>query len=100
MPIWSRNFPRRRSGRSGPKGPDVSIAASVAPAAQIARVGGGYRVSGQNSAFASGVDHSGWAMVGGLVTDGGARDWKLFLIPRSDYEIRDTWFTAGMRGNR
>jgi 3-hydroxy-9,10-secoandrosta-1,3,5(10)-triene-9,17-dione monooxygenase len=78
-------------------GPDVSIAASVAPAAQIARTEGGYRVSGQNSSFASGVDHSAWAMVGGLALQGDTRDWKLFLIPRDEYEVRDTWFTAGMR---
>jgi 3-hydroxy-9,10-secoandrosta-1,3,5(10)-triene-9,17-dione monooxygenase len=77
--------------------PDVAIAASFAPTAEITRVDGGYRVSGQNSAFASGVDHSTWVMVGGIVTEGETRDWRLFLIPRSNYAIRDTWHMAGMR---
>ena len=79
-------------------GPDVAIAASFAPAARVTRVDGGYRVSGENSTFSSGIDHSAWAMVGGFVTEGQAQEWKLFLMPRRDYQIRDTWHMAGMRG--
>jgi 3-hydroxy-9,10-secoandrosta-1,3,5(10)-triene-9,17-dione monooxygenase len=79
-------------------GPDVAIAASFAPRAQAVRVAGGYRVSGENSSFASGVDHSTWVMVGALLRDGGAPEWVFFMIPPGDYTVRDTWFTAGMRG--
>jgi len=78
-------------------GPDVAIAASFAPAAQAVRVDGGYRVSGPHSAFASGVDHSAWVIVGGLVRDGAAPEWKFFLVPPGEFQIRDTWFMAGMQ---
>jgi hypothetical protein len=44
------------------RGPDVAIAASFAPATQAIRVEDGYRVSGQRSAFTSGVA----VIVGGL----------------------------------
>jgi alkylation response protein AidB-like acyl-CoA dehydrogenase len=44
-------------------GPDVAIAASFAPATQAIRVDDSYRVSGQRSAFTSGVDHSSWVIV-------------------------------------
>lgn len=79
-------------------GPDVAIAASFAPAAQAARVDGGYRVSGQHSTFASGVDHSSWVIVGATIREGAAPEWKFFLIPPGEYQVRDTWFMTGMRG--
>ena len=79
-------------------GPDVAIAASFAPRAQAKRVPGGYRVSGENSSFSSGVDHSTWVMVGAMLPGEGAPEWVFFMIPPGDYTVRDTWFTAGMRG--
>ena len=79
-------------------GPDVAIAASVQPKAHVTRVPGGYRISGKDSAFASGVGHSSWVFIGGMVNDGAAPEWTLFLIPPGQYTVRDTWFTAGMQG--
>jgi 3-hydroxy-9,10-secoandrosta-1,3,5(10)-triene-9,17-dione monooxygenase len=79
-------------------GPDVPLAASFAPNAKAVPVEGGYRVSGKGSPFASGVDHSSWVIVGGMAHDGGEPEWKFFLIAPGDYSVRDTWFTAGMRG--
>src|SRR5262245_561796 len=78
-------------------GPDVAIAASLAPTTKVLTVDGGYCLSGQHSAFASGVDHSSWGIVGGLVQKEPAPEWMLFLIPPGEFEIRDTWFMAGMR---
>jgi alkylation response protein AidB-like acyl-CoA dehydrogenase len=78
-------------------GPDVAIAASVQPKAKVTRAAGGYRISCQDSAFASGVGHSSWVFIGGFVHDGAAPEWTLFLIPPGEYSVRDTWFTAGMR---
>jgi 3-hydroxy-9,10-secoandrosta-1,3,5(10)-triene-9,17-dione monooxygenase len=54
---------------------------------------GGYRLSGQWD-FGSGIMHSDWNSVAASV-DG---DLKLFLIPKEDYEILDTWHTSGLRG--
>ena len=90
-------FPEETQRAVWANGPDVAIAASVAPATQVTGVEGGYRVSGERSAFASGVDHCSWAMIGGMVPGATAPEWVLFAIPRSEYEVRDTWFTAGMR---
>ena len=48
----------------------------------------------------SGVDHCTWVMLSGLAHNGGAGaapEWKFFLVPCADCNIRDTWFTAGMR---
>jgi 3-hydroxy-9,10-secoandrosta-1,3,5(10)-triene-9,17-dione monooxygenase len=91
-------FPEEAQRAVWADGPDVAIAASFAPAAQATRVDGGYRVSGQHSAFASGVDHSSWVIVGGLTHEGAAPEWRFFLIPPGEYEVRDTWHMAGMRG--
>jgi len=33
-----------------------------------------------------------------MTHDGGAPDWVFFMVPHGDYTVRDTWFTAGMRG--
>jgi alkylation response protein AidB-like acyl-CoA dehydrogenase len=68
-----------------------------AEAAEKARRIPGYRVSGQ-SPFASGVGHSQWVLVGGMVDAGGEPEWTFFLIPPGEYKVADTWFTVGMRG--
>jgi 3-hydroxy-9,10-secoandrosta-1,3,5(10)-triene-9,17-dione monooxygenase len=78
-------------------GLDVPIAASFAPNTQVVAVDGGYRISGQGSPFASGVDHCSWVMVGGMAQETSGPEWKFFLIPPGEYSVRDTWFTAGMR---
>jgi 3-hydroxy-9,10-secoandrosta-1,3,5(10)-triene-9,17-dione monooxygenase len=78
-------------------GPDVCIAHSIPPAAKVERVDGGYRVSGEAS-FASGIDHASWMIVGGLVHDGDSHEFGQFLIAPGDFTVRDTWFTAAMRG--
>jgi len=79
-------------------GLDVPIAASFAPNVKAVPAEGGYRVSGTGSPFASGVDHCTWVMLGGMAHDGPAPEWKFFLLPPGAYTVRDTWFTAGMRG--
>jgi len=90
-------FPEAAQQAVWADGPDVAIAASFAPRAQATRVDGGYRVSGQNSNFASGLDRSTWVMLGAMI-DQPAPEWVFFMIPPGDYTVRDTWFTAGMRG--
>jgi 3-hydroxy-9,10-secoandrosta-1,3,5(10)-triene-9,17-dione monooxygenase len=94
-------FPEAAQQAMWAKGPDVALAASFAPAAQAIPADGGYRLSGQQSGFASGVDHSTWVIIGAMVHDPSAAQaapqWKFFLVPRGDYQVRETWFTTGMR---
>jgi 3-hydroxy-9,10-secoandrosta-1,3,5(10)-triene-9,17-dione monooxygenase len=79
--------------------PDALIASSIALAAGRGRkVDGGFVVSGRWP-FSSGVDNSDWNMLAVTIYDGDkAVDWRLCLVPKSDYEIIDTWYAMGMAG--
>lgn len=90
-------FPEQAQKAVWSDGPDVAIAASFAPVAQITPEADGYRVSGRSS-FASGVGHSKWVLVGGMVEIDGKPEWGFFLIPPGEFKIVDSWFTVGMRG--
>lgn len=61
---------------------------------------GGYLLNGR-WAFASGVDHGDWVMVGSRGTRNPANEpcpAMLVTLPKSDITIDDTWHTLGMRG--
>src|SRR3546814_13947959 len=48
-----------------------------------------------------GSSHAKGALVGAMIppqSDGGQSEMRLFLLPRKDYEIIDTWHTFGLRG--
>jgi len=81
--------------------PDVLIASSIALAAgRGRRVPGGFEVSGRWP-FSSGVDNSDWNMLAVTVygDDGkSAVDWRLCMVPKTDYKIIDTWYAMGMVG--
>ena len=79
--------------------PDALIASSIALAAGRGRkVPGGFIVNGRWP-FSSAVDNSEWNMLAVTVYDDDAKapvDWRLCLVPKSDYEIIDTWYAMGM----
>ncbi len=77
-------------------GLDVPIAASILPSARVAPAAGGYRISGQFP-FASGVNHSRWVLLGGMVEAGGHPEWTFFLVGSKNFKVVDTWFTGAMR---
>ena len=80
--------------------PDALIASSIALAAGRGRkVDGGFIVSGRWP-FSSGVDNSDWNMLAVTVYATTTRrvDWRLCLVPKTDYEIIDTWYAMGMAG--
>ncbi|HYG55114.1 MAG TPA: acyl-CoA dehydrogenase family protein [Burkholderiales bacterium] len=79
--------------------PDVLIASSIALAAGRGRkVKDGYVVSGKWP-FSSGVDNSDWNMLAVTIyEDKAAVDWRLCLVPKTDYRIVDTWYAMGMVG--
>jgi 3-hydroxy-9,10-secoandrosta-1,3,5(10)-triene-9,17-dione monooxygenase len=78
---------------------DACIATSAAPTGKAAVASGGYRLDGEWS-WASGIRHSHWIMIGGLVHREGEHhpDMRLFLVPVSDLAVLDTWYCAGLRG--
>lgn len=76
-------------------GPDTLISSSLSPGKSTCKpVDGGYTLSGRWE-FSSGCDAADWLMlgVGGI----GQRNWA--LLPRSDFEIIDTWFVSGLKGS-
>ncbi|MBV9842597.1 MAG: flavin-dependent monooxygenase [Sphingomonadaceae bacterium] len=78
--------------------PTARVSSSFKPEGTVEPVDGGYRITGRWT-FSSGSRHAGWALVGGLVPQAGAPpQMRLFLVPRADYEIVDTWHTFGLRG--
>jgi len=81
--------------------PDVLIASSIALAAGRGRkVKDGFVVSGRWP-FSSGVDNCDWNMLAVTVYGEDARtpvDWRLCMVPKSDYRIIDTWYAMGMIG--
>jgi 3-hydroxy-9,10-secoandrosta-1,3,5(10)-triene-9,17-dione monooxygenase len=79
--------------------PDVLIASSIALAAGRGRkVSGGFEVSGRWP-FSSGVDNSDWNMLAVTIyEDHVAIDWRLCVVPKSDYSVIDTWYAMGMIG--
>ncbi|MBN9010368.1 MAG: hypothetical protein J0H63_09630, partial [Rhizobiales bacterium] len=61
---------------------------------------GGFRISGRWP-YASGLDHCGWALLAARVpvgTAGRTTLQYLFLVPRSDFRIEDTWHVSGLKG--
>jgi alkylation response protein AidB-like acyl-CoA dehydrogenase len=78
--------------------PDALVSGVLAPTAQTRKVGGGYRVTGRWY-YNSGSWHADWAGLGIPITDedGEVVDQGLALIPRSDLDLEDTWFVAGMK---
>lgn len=99
--IWSAHnwllgyFPEQCQEEHFANGLDTLISSAFNPAKSTAeRVPGGFRVSGRWT-FSSGSDAASSALVG-IGTTPESRRW--ILLPRSDYEIVDTWFTVGLRG--
>src|SRR5581483_1895735 len=84
--VWSRNRA-------------ACIATSAAPTGKSEAVPGGYRLNGRWS-WCSGLRHSQWIMIGGLVFRDGDHhpDMRLHLVPVSEVKQQDTWFCAGLRG--
>lgn len=80
--------------------PDTLIGSSyIFTAGKAERVQGGWRLSG-TWPFSSGIDPCQWTVVGASTPadHGDARENRYFLLPRSDYEILDTWHVVGLRG--
>jgi 3-hydroxy-9,10-secoandrosta-1,3,5(10)-triene-9,17-dione monooxygenase len=76
------------------------LSSSFMPAGKVTRADGGFRLSGQWP-YSSGSAHAQWALIGGIVPPASAEgkpEMRVFLVPRSDYQIVDTWHTFGLRG--
>jgi 3-hydroxy-9,10-secoandrosta-1,3,5(10)-triene-9,17-dione monooxygenase len=83
------------------KNPNALIASSfIFPAGRARKVDGGYVLRGRWP-FSSGVNCSEWNMLASVVSsedDADGIEYRIFLLPKSDYRIKDTWDATGLRG--
>ncbi|CAH0142625.1 p-hydroxyphenylacetate 3-hydroxylase, oxygenase component [Pseudomonas sp. Bi70] len=78
---------------------DATASSSIAPFGKVEEVEEGVIFNGEMG-WSSGSDHAEWAIVGCRRQNGeGGQDYCFAVLPRSDYEIRDDWFAAGMKGS-
>jgi len=73
------------------------VASTYMPAGKATKVDGGFEFSGKWK-FSSGCEHCDWILLGGMVGNPGDGDYRTFLVPRSEYEIVDTWHAMGLKG--
>jgi len=74
--------------------PNTGVSSSYNPVGgKTERAEGGLMLSGRWG-WSSGSDHCDWVLLGAIIADEG---YRTFLVPRSDYEIEDTWDTMGLR---
>jgi 3-hydroxy-9,10-secoandrosta-1,3,5(10)-triene-9,17-dione monooxygenase len=94
-------FDRRAQDLVWGKDPNVLIASSfIFPAGRARKVDGGYVLRG-SWPFSSGVDASEWNMLASVVSsddDADGIEYRIFLLPKTDYRIKDTWDATGLRG--
>ena len=69
----------------------------IFPCGQATRVEGGYRLSGRWP-FGSGIDHACANFFAAMVTNVTPNEFRLFLVPKAEYTILDTWHASGLRG--
>lgn len=93
-------FPQQAQDEVFGADPDAKVSGVLAPTAETTKVEGGWRVSGKWY-YNSGSWHATWAGLGIPITDetGQVVDQGMALIPRSDMDLQDTWFVAGMRSS-
>ncbi|WP_330230695.1 acyl-CoA dehydrogenase family protein [Nocardia sp. NBC_00508] len=85
---------------------DMVTAGLLFPTGRAGRVPGGFRLTGRWQ-FGSGITHADWVVSGAFIhRDGtperdatGAPDSRLFLVPRAQVEVIDTWHTTGLAGS-
>lgn len=94
------HFPEEAQHDVWQKTPDVLMADSLIPAGKVTATDSGYRISG-SWPWVSGIDHSEWSLLSGLMPSPERASFEpyMFLIPRHDYEIEDSWFVTGLRAS-
>ena len=69
----------------------------IFPCGKATRVDGGYRLNGRWP-FGSGIDHACANFFGAMVVDREPQEFRIFLVPKGEFTILDTWHASGLRG--
>ena len=80
------------------KHPEVIFSGALNPLGRATRAAGGVRASGRWP-FASGCLHSDWFWGQCVLEESGKPELLEVLVPRSQFEVLDTWHVAGLRGS-
>jgi alkylation response protein AidB-like acyl-CoA dehydrogenase len=80
--------------------PDATASSSIAPFGKTEETEGGVIFNGDMK-WNSGCDHAEWAILGFLRPnpETGEKDYSFGIVPKSDYEIIDDWYSAAMKGS-
>ena len=70
--------------------------ASISPSGTAIRTGEGYVLNGRWG-WGTGIMHADWVFLNGMV-DEAKPEPRLFIVPRSEVEVEDTWYCSGMSG--
>ena len=87
------HWPERLQEEYFASGPDTLASSGFAPTGKLEPVAGGFRLTGRWD-FSSGSDAATWALLGAIGPAGPA----FVMVPRTDYRVIDTWFSAGLKG--
>jgi len=92
-------FPKQLQDEIWANNPDATASSSIAPFGKIEETQGGVIFNGEMG-WSSGCDHAEWAIMGCRRKNAEGQLLYCFaVLPRSDYEIRDDWYAAGMRSS-
>jgi 3-hydroxy-9,10-secoandrosta-1,3,5(10)-triene-9,17-dione monooxygenase len=94
-------FDKRAQDEVWNKDANTLIASSfIFPAGRARKVDGGYVLSG-SWPFSSGVESCEWNMLASVVSSDDEADgieYRIFLLNKKDYKVKDTWNAVGLRG--
>lgn len=88
-------FPEQVQNELFVDGRPAQMAGVANPPGKAVPVDGGYLVTGYWG-YCSGVMHADWVMVSAIIE--GQEIPTLFLVPRDEADVQDTWYMSGMKG--
>ncbi|GJF33704.1 acyl-CoA dehydrogenase [Kitasatospora sp. NE20-6] len=93
-------FPAQAQDDVWGENPGALVSGVFSPLVESTKVAGGFRVTGKWF-YNSGSWHADWAVLSVPVTNeaGEVVDMAMALVPRSDLDLQETWFVAGMRAS-
>jgi alkylation response protein AidB-like acyl-CoA dehydrogenase len=91
-------FPQETQQEVFGRQPYMLAPAALSPTGTATPVDGGFRLSGRWG-WGTGVMHADWVLLGGgMVSESGPPDMRMFLLPRDQVRVELTWDAAGMQG--
>lgn len=96
---WLINLFPEQAQRAIMSDPTTLIGTVFRLGGTVVEEGSGYRLTGGNGRFCSGIDYATWVIIGNAVKKAdGSMEPRFFVVPKSEIEVVDDWQTLGMRG--